>query len=754
MRLVSTLLVLVSGLAWQMPARAQADARPVLKVITDRPEAVYQAGETAKFTVRLTRDGQPVDGEISWQLSLDGFKTLEEGQGAVSQSFSGTLSAPGVLRATVTYRPTGQPPVVAHAGAVFDPLGIEPSLPAPDDFDAFWADQKKQLAEIPIAARQTAVKSPVPDVECFDTQIDCLGDNPVSGYFARPVKAAPRSLPAVLFVHGAGVRSSQLQAAAGEARRGRLALDINAHGIPNGEPAEFYEGLSRGALSGYRHAGREDREKCYFREMFVRLVRAIDYLCAQPEWDGEIVIVRGASQGGGQALAAAGLDPRVTAIYAGVPALCDHSGNAIGRIAGWPKLVPLTPEGKPDDKILNVARYFDGMNFATRTRADAIVSVGFIDATCPPTSVYATYNALRGRKTMVTGPLSGHEGPQNLGPVVDQFLNEHIQRRQLARSNPRAALLQTFVDEFVSITPGQGVFPASFDMGSAADPSEQPVHKVTLAAPFAMARYEVTQNLYEAVMGANPSRWKGPRNSVEMMSWNEARTFCDKATAMLRSENLIAADEEIRLPTEAEWEYCCRAGTKTRYSFGDEARKADEVDHYDVFLVGAGPNKIGLIKAVREVTDLGLKEAKDLVESLPRPIVRGVAIEEAKRVAGLLQESGGGPVVRPVGQLNQYAWHHGNAAGNDPPVGALKPNAWGLYDMHGYLWEFTADGWSRDYSNATMDGSAVPANERIVLRSGSWKDNAEKLTSTTRRAYSVTDADDAVGFRCVRSKVR
>jgi cephalosporin-C deacetylase-like acetyl esterase len=425
-------IVVAVGVAWTHVALAQSP-KPAyeLKVVTDRSDAIYSAGQTARFSVTLTKEGQPVENaEIMWRLSLDGYLPLGNGTVGQDRAFTGTLKEPGVLRAQVEFKPEGMPAVQASAGAAFDPLSIKPSLPVPDDFDAFWAEQKKKLAEIPIASQLTPVDSKVADVDAFDTQIDCLGDNPVSGYFARPKGARPKSLPAVLFVHGAGVRSSNLQGPVGEARRGRLAMDINAHGIPNGEPAEFYANLANGALKDYRAAGRDNRDTCYFLGMFVRLVRAIDFLCAQPEWDGQIVIVRGGSQGGGQALAAAGLDPRVTAIYAGVPALCDHSGNVVGRVAGWPKLVPLGADKMPDPKILQVARYFDGMNFATRTKADAILSVGLIDGTCPPTTVYATYNNLPGHKEIIVGPLSGHEGPANAGQAIDQFLTNHIARRR------------------------------------------------------------------------------------------------------------------------------------------------------------------------------------------------------------------------------------------------------------------------------------------------------------------------------------
>src|SRR5262249_54077737 len=119
-------------------------------------------------------------------------------------------------------------------------------------------------------------------------------------------------------------------------------------------------------------------------------------------------------------------------------------------------------------------------------------------------------------------------------------------------------ILKLFMDEFVELTPGKGKFPASFKMGSAdedAPAAEKPVVTVTFARPFAIAKYEVTQELWSVVTGKNASRWKGKRNSVEMMDWNDAVSFCEKATAMLHKKKLLPADEVIRLPSEAEWEY-------------------------------------------------------------------------------------------------------------------------------------------------------------------------------------------------------
>jgi len=134
-------------------------------------------------------------------------------------------------------------------------------------------------------------------------------------------------------------------------------------------------------------------------------------------------------------------------------------------------------------------------------------------------------------------------------------------------------ILKRFAGEFLDITPGKGKYPASFQMGSAAGPAnEKPVHTVAFDYPFAVCKYETTQELYETVMGKNPSRWQGPRNSVEMITWDEANTFCRLATDELRKLKLIGMQDVIRLPSEAEWEYACRAGTTTSYSFGDEVQ--------------------------------------------------------------------------------------------------------------------------------------------------------------------------------------
>jgi len=395
-----------------------------LRISPDKADAIYEVGEQVTFTIDL--DG--ATGQINYTLTEDGMNVIRSGKlkpDGKPMKVTGKLSRPGFLRCTVTFTQKGAKPIRKLAAAAIAPLDIGTSLPVPDDFDEFWKRQKAALAKVPMKSTLTEVKGQ--RVPAFDVQIACLGE-PVSGYFAKPKDAKAKSLPIILWVHGAGVRSSSLGNAVTGASKGMLSMDINAHGLPNGKPAQFYKDVNAGRLRGYRHAGRENRETVYFKNMCLRLVRAIDFLTAQPEWDGRTVAVVGHSQGGLQALVAGGLDPRVTFIGSGVPAGCDHSGNAADRIAGWPKIVPLV-DGKPDPQILQATRYIDAVNFASRCQAEAIMSVGFIDTTCPATSCYAAYNQLPGKKQVINEPTMGHSAPAHIKNAFLAAVLKHAQRK-------------------------------------------------------------------------------------------------------------------------------------------------------------------------------------------------------------------------------------------------------------------------------------------------------------------------------------
>jgi cephalosporin-C deacetylase-like acetyl esterase len=386
---------------------------PPIRVGVDHDNAIYKQGETVTFTVRLTPDSTlPKDAELTWKISKDGVAPEHDGKVQLVDgvgSFTGKLDEPGHLLCRVNGRLDGRA-FEALAGAAVDPLKIKPSMPVPGDFDEFWAGQKKQLAAVPMNAPTGPGRKPAaPNVESFDVRLDCVGKAPVSGYYVRPKGAKPKSLPIILTLHGAGVRSADLAGATGWCKTGMLAMDINAHGIENGQPEKYYTDLLRGELKNYRQEGRDSRETSYFVGMFLRAVRAVDFLASQPEWDGKTIIAYGSSQGGFQAFAVAALDERISFFNAGVPAGCDHTGVVVQRVNGWPKIVPQGLDGKPNDAVLQASRYIDNVNFAARTKAKrAYVTVGFVDLTCPATTVYAAYNALPIPKEIYNDIPSGH----------------------------------------------------------------------------------------------------------------------------------------------------------------------------------------------------------------------------------------------------------------------------------------------------------------------------------------------------------
>ena len=229
-----------------------------------------------------------------------------------------------------------------------------------------------------------------------------------------------------------------------------------------------------------------------------------------------------------------------------------------------------------------------------------------------------------------------------------------------------------------------------FSMGSATGKAEEaPVHVVKLDA-FLMDRTEVTQEQFGKLMQDNPSpsHFKGPTRPVEQVSWAEAAIYCNLRS---KSEGLAACYDEAtakcnfaadgyRLPTEAEWEYACRAGSKESYSFGSDAQ-----------------------------------------------------------------------------QLRRYAWFAENAEKKTQPVAKKKPNAWGLFDMHGNVAEWCNDVFDPGYyaKSSTENPRGPEDGERYVLRGGAWTSNADRCRASARVGavpgfQDACFARDGIGFRCVR----
>ncbi|MGI6543250.1 MAG: acetylxylan esterase [Limnochordia bacterium] len=400
-----------------------------LVVTPDRPDHLYGVGEPITFRIQVTQGNVPIDGlSVNWTLKKDGNKPLASGVAVTEKGaalVTTTFDEPGFLQLQADFSLGGQA-LTTVAGVGIDPLEIKPSLPVPDDFDEFWDEKKALLAQVPVRAQVKQINSGSATTNAYDVQVDALGA-PVSGYLVLPKNAQPKSLPAIITLHGAGVNSASLSRARGWAEENMLAFDINAHGLPNGRESAYYTGLASGELSDYRVRGVDSRDDFYFLGMFLRVIRAIDYITTRPEWDGKTIILYGTSQGGAQSFAGAGLDSRVTFFVAGVSAMADLTGRVIDRATGWPGL-GLTNHNNPAvvEQRINTVRYFDAVSMATRVKADGFFTVGFIDTTCPPTTVYAAYNNVPTKKAIYNDVWAKHENTPEATRLMREAVLNHV----------------------------------------------------------------------------------------------------------------------------------------------------------------------------------------------------------------------------------------------------------------------------------------------------------------------------------------
>lgn len=432
----STFFLCVIATAFAQEENAKPDIK--LQVRAERETAIYQKGETVSFQVKLLENDQTLAGKELWFV-VRGDGNYEK-KGTVTSAdpaavIEASLDYPGFLRCDVGWNDAPGGKISAVGGAGVDPLEITAKTLEPEDFDAFWNAKKEALAAMPMNPKLVPVdpeKVKNPKVEVFDVKVDCLGGKPMSGYLAKPVGAQAKSLPIVISYHGAGVRSANMPT--WDADKNVLALDVNAHGIENGQADDFYKGLNEGELKGYPHAGKQDPETIYFIGMYLRLIRSLQFMKSLPEWDGKTIAVKGGSQGGGQALVAAGIDPDVTFCLAFVPAICYPTGDIEGNFGGWPGLLRGVQAEAADPKAVKAALYIDAANFAKRIKAESVLSTGFIDYVCSPTSVYVAYNNIKAPKQIFPTPETGHGIPPKTSEMGHRLLWEFIERQRIAKA--------------------------------------------------------------------------------------------------------------------------------------------------------------------------------------------------------------------------------------------------------------------------------------------------------------------------------
>jgi formylglycine-generating enzyme required for sulfatase activity len=228
--------------------------------------------------------------------------------------------------------------------------------------------------------------------------------------------------------------------------------------------------------------------------------------------------------------------------------------------------------------------------------------------------------------------------------------------------------------ELVLIPAGSFMMGSDHSQEDSEEGDERPVHRVRIKYSFYMGKYEVTQAQYHAVMGTNPSYSKGDDLPVERVGWPNALEFTRRLNA--RNDGYT-----YRLPSEAEWEYACRAGTTTDFAFG-----------------------------------LSLSSSQANFDGT--------------------EPFGGAPKG-----INRQ---------DTTPVGSFAPNAWGLYDMHGNVYEWCMDAYHDSYDDAPADGSAWVTDDLTgwrVLRGGSWSDDGNSLRSPSRERLNPVICDETIGFR-------
>src|SRR5262249_15364016 len=187
------------------------------------------------------------------------------------------------------------PKQVALTAVGFDPTQIEPTAKTPDDFDAFWAASRKELANVATNAQLVqSIELSTDRVTCYRFTLNNIANKKVYGWLAVP--KGPGPFPAVLTLPGAGVYSIKPDIKTAEL--GALSMNIIIHDIPIDEPAEFYKKLGAGALKDYRDKGMDDRNKNYYRAAILGCVRCLDYLSLRPDYNGTDMAVTGGSQGG------------------------------------------------------------------------------------------------------------------------------------------------------------------------------------------------------------------------------------------------------------------------------------------------------------------------------------------------------------------------------------------------------------------------------------------------------------------------
>ena len=307
----------------------------------------------------------------------------------------------------------------------------KPNRQEPRDFDAFWRQTLAEARQVPLVAMFKPVDFGLRTVETFDLTFNGYGGQPIKGWLLLP-RSRVGKLPCVVEYIGYGggrdfPPEKLLWSAAGYAH---LVMDTRGQGSvwARGDTPDLDAGGSSPQFPGFMTRGVLDPKTYYYRRVFTDAVRALEAAEAHPAVDAQRLAVAGVSQGGGIALAAAGLAPRTVKVaLPDVPFLC-HYRRATEITAAHPyEEISRFCQTHRDkvETVFQTLAYFDGVNFAARARAKALFSVGLMDEICPPSTVFAAYNHYAGPKDIRIWSYNHHDGGGSFQTVEKiRFLHE------------------------------------------------------------------------------------------------------------------------------------------------------------------------------------------------------------------------------------------------------------------------------------------------------------------------------------------
>lgn len=363
----------------------------------NKDNAEYQAGEEMIFTFRLTKDGKMAPGNIRIVCAGDdgGTETLYRSVGAGGKvEICRALNQPGFVMAKATLVTSYGTPAQNNGRNIQYGLGgsvaantLKQGVPEPDDFDAYWRGQLPKLAAVPMEVLEKKLFRESDKCLIYDVKISAPGKRPASGYLAIPRNAQAKSLPLRIWYEGYGISSAPARENSAE-----ITFSVNAHGIENGREKSYYDALASGELKNYGLRDHENQkpETCYFNDMILRDLRALEFARTLPEWDDKTIYLAGGSQGAFQVIAVAALSEGITGCFIRVPWFCDLGGIKIGRARST---------FRPNNFLPGLG-YFDTVNFAKRVKAPVEIEAGLTDWVCPPSGVWVLFNNLKGPAQM------------------------------------------------------------------------------------------------------------------------------------------------------------------------------------------------------------------------------------------------------------------------------------------------------------------------------------------------------------------